>query len=132
MCYFNGKILELLDELKIDSFSLIGNSLGGALSIGLALNEPDRIQKLILMAPGGVEDRKVYDEMPGIKKLLSDFLGGSMDQEKIEGLLELFPLSIFFIINMYNFRIGFTINMESNERILVISCLRINESMNQK
>ena len=77
--------------MKIDSFSLIGNSLGGALSIGLALNEPDRIQKLILMAPGGVEDRKVYDEMPGIKKLLSDFLGGSMDQEKIEGLLELFP-----------------------------------------
>jgi 4,5:9,10-diseco-3-hydroxy-5,9,17-trioxoandrosta-1(10),2-diene-4-oate hydrolase len=43
------------------------------------------------MAPGGVEDREVYDEMPGIKKLLSDFLGGSMDQEKIEGLLELFP-----------------------------------------
>ena len=35
--------------------------------------------------------REVYDEMPGIKKLLSDFLGGNMDQEKIEGLLELFP-----------------------------------------
>tara|TARA_B100000579_G_scaffold433444_1_gene452209 strand:+ start:284 stop:1093 length:810 start_codon:yes stop_codon:yes gene_type:complete len=89
--YFNSKILQLLNALKIDSFSLIGNSLGGALSIGLALNEPDRIQKLILMAPGGVEDREVYDEMPGIKKLLSDFLGGNMDQEKIEGLLELFP-----------------------------------------
>ena len=43
------------------------------------------------MAPGGVENREAYDEMPGIKKLLSDFLGGNMDQEKIEGLLALFP-----------------------------------------
>ena len=89
--YFNTKIIQLLDALEIKSFSLIGNSLGGALSIGLALSNPKRINKLILMAPGGIEHREVYNEMPGIKKLLSDFLGGSMDQEKIEGLLELFP-----------------------------------------
>jgi 4,5:9,10-diseco-3-hydroxy-5,9,17-trioxoandrosta-1(10),2-diene-4-oate hydrolase len=43
------------------------------------------------MAPGGVEDMAVYNEMPGIKKLLADFLGGDMNQEKIEGLLGLFP-----------------------------------------
>ena len=48
-------------------------------------------KKLILMAPGGVEDSHIYHEMPGIKKLLSDFLGGEMSQEKVEGLLELFP-----------------------------------------
>ena len=89
--YFNKKIIELLDALGIQNFSLIGNSLGGALSIGLGLEHSARVKKLILMAPGGVEDREVYDEMPGIKKLLSDFLGGNMDQEKIEGLLELFP-----------------------------------------
>jgi 4,5:9,10-diseco-3-hydroxy-5,9,17-trioxoandrosta-1(10),2-diene-4-oate hydrolase len=89
--YFNKKLIELLDALEIDKFSLIGNSLGGALSIGLGLKHPTRVQKLILMAPGGVENREVYDSMPGIKKLLSDFLGGNMDQEKIEGLLELFP-----------------------------------------
>ena len=59
--------------------------------MGLGLKHPTRVQKLILMAPGGVENREVYDSMPGIKKLLSDFLGGNMDQEKIEGLLELFP-----------------------------------------
>ena len=91
MDYFNQKIIELLDALGVDTFSLIGNSLGGALSIGLGLNHPHRVKNLILMAPGGVEEMAVYNEMPGIKKLLSDFLGGSMDQEKIEGLLELFP-----------------------------------------
>jgi len=89
--YFNEKIMQFLDALKIDKFSLIGNSLGGALSIDLGLKYPDRINKLILMAPGGIEDREVYNSMPGIKKLLTDFLGGEMDQSKIEGLLELFP-----------------------------------------
>ena len=83
--------IQFLDLLGINKFSLIGNSLGGALSIGLGLKYSDRVQKLILMAPGGIEERKSYDSMPGIKKLLSDFLGGDMDQSKIEGLLELFP-----------------------------------------
>ena len=34
--YFNKKIIEFVDALKIEEFSLLGNSLGGALSIGLA------------------------------------------------------------------------------------------------
>ena len=59
----------------------MGNSLGGALSIGLGLDHPTRVKKLILMAPGGIEDFEVYNSMPGIKKLLSDFLGGDMDQK---------------------------------------------------
>ena len=33
----------------------------------------------------------LYNEMPGIKKLMSDLLGGDMNQDKIEGLLALFP-----------------------------------------
>ena len=89
--YFNSKILQLLDALKVESFSLIGNSLGGALALGLALSHPKRVEKLILMAPGGVEDQDTYNKMPGIQKLLADFLGGEMNQEKIEGLLSLFP-----------------------------------------
>jgi 4,5:9,10-diseco-3-hydroxy-5,9,17-trioxoandrosta-1(10),2-diene-4-oate hydrolase len=89
--YFNKKLIQFLDALGIQEFSLLGNSLGGALSLGLGLKYPDRVKKLILMAPGGVEERAVYDAMPGIKKLMTDFLGGAMDQSKIEGLLELFP-----------------------------------------
>ena len=87
MDYFNQKIIELLDALGVETFSLIGNSLGGALSIGLGLSHPARVKNLILMAPGGVEEMAVYNEMPGIKKLLADFLGGDMNQEKIEGHL---------------------------------------------
>ena len=99
MDYFNEKIIQLLNALEIQTFSLLGNSLGGALSIGLGLKYPSRVKKLILMAPGGVENREVYDSMPGIKKLLSDFLGGDMNQTKIEGLLELFPYDASIISN---------------------------------
>ena len=65
--FFNKKIIELIDALKIEEFSLLGNSLGGALSIGLGLDHPTRVKKLILMAPGGIEDFEVYNSMPGIK-----------------------------------------------------------------
>ena len=91
MDYFNGKLIEFADALELNQFSLIGNSLGGALSLGLSLNKPERIKKLILMGSGGIEDMETYNSMPIIQKLLSDFLGGEMNQEKIEGLLKLFP-----------------------------------------
>ncbi len=91
MEFFNTLILEFLDNLKISKCSIVGNSLGGALAMGLALKRPSLVTKLILMAPGGLEDRDAYDNMPGIRKLMDDFLGGEMNQEKIEGLLRLFP-----------------------------------------
>lgn len=91
MDFFNEKLIGLLDALNIDDVSLVGNSLGGALALGIAINTPDRVKKLILMAPGGLEDQSEYNNMPGIKKLLGDFLGGPMNSEKIEGLLKLFP-----------------------------------------
>ena len=59
--------------------------------MGLSLEQPKRFSKLILMAPGGLEDFSAYQEMTRIKKVLGDFLGGDMNQEKIEGLLTFFP-----------------------------------------
>lgn len=48
-----GKIIALLDELGIDKVTPVGNSLGGAASLELALGYPHRIDRLILMAPAG-------------------------------------------------------------------------------
>ena len=44
----------LLDELGIDSAHLIGNSYGGAAALRLALDTPHRVDKLVLMGPGGI------------------------------------------------------------------------------
>ena len=45
MDYFNGKLIEFADALELNQFSLIGNSLGGALSLGLSLNKPEKIKE---------------------------------------------------------------------------------------
>lgn len=46
-------LVEAFDQLGIDTFHLLGNSLGGAAAIALAQQHPDRVDKLVLMAPGG-------------------------------------------------------------------------------
>jgi 4,5:9,10-diseco-3-hydroxy-5,9,17-trioxoandrosta-1(10),2-diene-4-oate hydrolase len=47
------QILALLDKLGIDKVTPVGNSIGGAASLELVLKAPQRIEKLILMAPAG-------------------------------------------------------------------------------
>ncbi|WP_405093182.1 alpha/beta fold hydrolase [Micromonospora sp. NBC_01392] len=46
-------LLEALDLLGIEQFHLLGNSLGGAAAIAMAQQRPDRVDRLVLMAPGG-------------------------------------------------------------------------------
>ena len=60
----------LLDSLDIERATVIGNSQGGAIAINMALNYPDLVQKLVLMAPGGLETRETYIAMEGIKAMI--------------------------------------------------------------
>ncbi|NNH74251.1 alpha/beta fold hydrolase [Nocardia uniformis] len=47
-------VIALLDELGIEKASLLGNSMGGGVATLTALEHADRVDKLVLMAPGGV------------------------------------------------------------------------------
>jgi len=44
----------LLDELELDRTSVIGHSLGGAVSLRMAIDHPDRVERLGLIAPAGL------------------------------------------------------------------------------
>jgi pimeloyl-ACP methyl ester carboxylesterase len=44
---------QVLDTLGVDTFHLLGNSLGGAAAIAMAISQPHRVRRLVLMAPGG-------------------------------------------------------------------------------
>jgi pimeloyl-ACP methyl ester carboxylesterase len=46
--------LDLLDRLRLDEISLVGHSLGGYLAATIALQQPDRVRRLVLMAPWGL------------------------------------------------------------------------------
>ena len=60
----------LLDALGVARATVVGNSQGGAIAITMALNYPDLVEKLVLMAPGGLEARETYMEMEGIKAMI--------------------------------------------------------------
>lgn len=46
-------LTQTLDALGVGDYFLLGNSLGGAAAIALAIAQPERVTKLVLMAPGG-------------------------------------------------------------------------------
>lgn len=46
-------LYQALDDLEVNTFHLLGNSLGGAAAIAMAQSRPERVERLVLMAPGG-------------------------------------------------------------------------------
>lgn len=73
--YFVGTLFEWLDELGLEDYHLVGNSLGGAISIGMSLARPMAVKSLILMATGGIEARETYFNMPGIQAMVKYPMG---------------------------------------------------------
>lgn len=49
--FFADAIIDLLDALGLDRANLIGNSLGGRVALEVALREPERVDRLALLAP---------------------------------------------------------------------------------
>lgn len=88
-------MFQVLDALGVDRFHLMGNSLGGAAALGMAIAQPDRVEKLVLMAPGGgwvpmgptpTEGQKMMfryynGEGPTFKKM-KDFVGTMVANRK--------------------------------------------------
>jgi pimeloyl-ACP methyl ester carboxylesterase len=49
--WFAAAVVELLDALGLERASLIGNSLGGRVALEVGLRHPERISRLVLLAP---------------------------------------------------------------------------------
>ncbi|MDA9581290.1 alpha/beta fold hydrolase [Draconibacterium sp.] len=73
--FFVEGLTELLDGLALQTVTLVGNSLGGAVALGMALTQPQRVNQLILMAPGGIESREAYFAMEGIQTMVKHPMG---------------------------------------------------------
>ncbi len=73
--FFVDGLVSLMDSADVANAVLVGNSLGGAVALGLALRHPERVEKLILMAPGGIESREDYFSMPGIQAMVKYPMG---------------------------------------------------------
>ncbi len=74
--FFVECVVAFMDQIDIGPASFVGNSLGGAISLGVALAHPERTEKLILMGCGGLEDIEVYfGTMKGIQAMTKVPLG---------------------------------------------------------
>jgi 4,5:9,10-diseco-3-hydroxy-5,9,17-trioxoandrosta-1(10),2-diene-4-oate hydrolase len=94
---FTTTFSELLDATGVERCVLIGNSLGGAIALKIAMDQPQRVRKLVLMGPGGIESREDYFKMPGIQKMVSGFVGEGFDRAGLRHLLELIVCDPTFV-----------------------------------
>lgn len=82
-------LVGLLDALDLEEVVLVGNSMGGAFCIQLALDIPDRVNRLVLMAPGGLEEREVYMGMEGISTMLRIMYKEGVTRDSMRSIFKL-------------------------------------------
>jgi len=63
--WYADVVVRWLDSLGVEEFVLVGHSMGGQISMTLALEHPERVDRLVLAAPAGIEtfDRGAADWM---------------------------------------------------------------------
>ncbi|RQH06417.1 alpha/beta fold hydrolase [Paraburkholderia dinghuensis] len=75
-------LISLLDALKIDRVSVVGNSFGGAIALALAKAHPERVNRLVLMGAAGIN--------APISEGLEKVWGYTPSLEAMKGLMEVF------------------------------------------
>jgi len=95
LSFFVECVQQTLASLGVERYTVVGNSLGGAVALGLALEHPRQVERLVLMAPGGLNDLPDYLAMPGMKAMFETF--GSARPMTVERLKALFVKA--FVVN---------------------------------
>ena len=94
LAFFVECVKQTLDAADVDRCAVVGNSLGGAVAIGLALDYPELVEQLILMAPGGMSEREEYLQMPGMQKKFEIYM--SQGELNAENMRELFEFGLVY------------------------------------
>jgi 4,5:9,10-diseco-3-hydroxy-5,9,17-trioxoandrosta-1(10),2-diene-4-oate hydrolase len=81
--FLANSIRGLMNELRIDTAHLVGNSYGGACALRLALDTPDRVEKMVLMGPGGIGTTRALPT-EGLRKLFEYYDDEGPSRKKLE------------------------------------------------
>lgn len=85
LSFFVECVQQTLDAIGASRYTIVGNSLGGAVALGLALEHPRSVERLILMAPGGLNDLPDYLAMPGMAAMFQLFgTGAPVTEQKMK------------------------------------------------
>ena len=92
MDFIVASFARFFDKLGIQKAALVGNSHGGAVCMAFALKYPERVSKLVLMGPGGLEEREVYMNLEGIKTMMRAIFKEGITKESLR---KVFGLQLF-------------------------------------
>ncbi|MCV7345554.1 alpha/beta fold hydrolase [Mycolicibacterium rhodesiae] len=84
--YLADTMRGMLDELGLATAHLVGNSYGGAAALRLALDTPHRVDKLVLMGPGGIGTTRGLPT-EGLKSLLAYYTGDGPSRDKLAAFI---------------------------------------------
>jgi len=76
----------LLDVLGLEKAHLVGNSYGGAAALRLALDTPHRVDRLVLMGPGGIGTTRALPTA-GLNSLMSYYGGDGPSRDKLASFI---------------------------------------------
>jgi 4,5:9,10-diseco-3-hydroxy-5,9,17-trioxoandrosta-1(10),2-diene-4-oate hydrolase len=79
-------MLGLLDVLSVQKAHALGNSLGGACALRMALEKPERMDRLVLLGPGGI-DTTQHPPTEGLIRLVSYYAGEGPSRENLATFL---------------------------------------------
>lgn len=88
--FHNGgrAVKAFMDTKGIQKAHLIGNSFGGSSALCLAMDHPGRVDRLVLMGPGGGVVRDAKGPTEGIKLLLNYYQGEGPTMEKLQAFIK--------------------------------------------
>ncbi len=87
--FLAGFLAAFLDALGIEKVHLVGNSLGGQAAMKLAIDQPDRVGKVVVVGSNAVS-RSVLAPMPseGVRNIAAYYQGDGPSLERMRRLLE--------------------------------------------
>jgi 4,5:9,10-diseco-3-hydroxy-5,9,17-trioxoandrosta-1(10),2-diene-4-oate hydrolase len=85
--FLSTAVLGLMDTLKIDRASLVGNSLGGGTALRLCLRAPERVDRLVLMGTAG--SVPLFSPLSeGARALFNYYRGDGPTMEKLKKVVD--------------------------------------------
>ena len=84
---YANAMLGLLDELGIKRAHFVGNSLGGGAALKLALETPERVDKLVLMGPAGLVSAYTRVPTEGARLIINYYGGEGPSREKLAAFI---------------------------------------------
>ncbi len=87
---YSRQIIGFMDALKIPRASLVGQSMGGGISVFTAAHHPDRIDRIILVAPAVIPypialDARIF-KLPFVGEFLCSIPGDSMMKQTLKNV----------------------------------------------